>query len=154
MHPLLIGPKKVFFWNVDGAVGERGVNRADDVQLVQFYYSLYPRIAKSQRDPAILAQAKAAAGSMNGRCSGRPDDPLCIAIRAQQERNGLPVVDGRISVSQRDATYGPGERNFFVIILMMTALSDAFDVYPRLDQIPGCPTLVREKVLEVFNLAG
>jgi hypothetical protein len=154
MHPLLVGTHKVFFWNLDGAVGEHGANKIDDVQLIQFYYQLYPRLTRGAPEPAVLAQVKAAAGTMDGRCSGRPDDPLCQAIRAHQQRNRLPIVDGRVSVSQKDATFGPREQNFFMIIMMMTAISATFDIYPRLDKIPGCPPLVRQKVLDVFNLAG
>jgi hypothetical protein len=151
--------RQVFFWNVDGSVGERGENRPEDVALVQFYYRVLPEIRATILDRPVSALfieiCENVAGAMNGFCSGQPKDPLVNLIRNHQKEQQLPIIDGRVSratPSGRFTLQGSKVKSAFMILQMMSAWRFAlFDTYPRLDHHELCPPLVKAAVLRTFG---
>ncbi len=94
MHPVIYSGD--FQWNVDCSVGQNGQNsRPDDVSYVQWYYK------RAGSFDAVDPQRRAiyAAVAVTGKCTGRPDDPLCRAILAHQIHLNHPEKDGRVSVA-------------------------------------------------------
>jgi hypothetical protein len=160
MHPMLISINRqpVFFWNVDGAVGEHGENRPEDVALVQFFYYMLPDTWVLLHKPAtpLLAEVcRNVAGTMNGHCSGLPDDPLVNLIRNHQKNQTAMLVDGRVSRATPAGQYqvhGKRIRSTFMIIEMMaTWRFTQSRAWPRLDLHPACPLLVKAAVQRTFG---
>jgi hypothetical protein len=161
MEPMLIPFKgaNVFFWNVSGAVGERGDNRPEDVALIQFFYRLLPEnraiLLNQPSTPRFIEICQNVAGEMSGHCSGQPADPLVNLIRNHQKELNWPVVDGRVSRATPTGQFelhGPRVRSTFMILQMMTLWRfTQFDCWPRLDYHPACPPLVKAAVVRTFG---
>jgi hypothetical protein len=154
VNPMLLphSGKQVFFWNVDGAVGERGENRPEDVALVQFYYYLLPENrALLESSETFIGDCRSAVGSMNGVCT----DSLINLIRQHQQHYKLPLVDGRVSRATPNGQFtlhGSKVKSYFMILQMMTMWRTArAEVWPRIDAHPDCPPLVRAAVLRTFG---
>jgi hypothetical protein len=128
-----------FTWNIDSSVGKAGQNslRAD-VLYVQWYYKLAVAQAETPPDRKQLYGAV----DVNGRCSGRDDDPLVRAIMSHQRAIGHPQVDGRVSVATGSGKIGASA--FFVLRLGARIARMYPDLWPRLDKIPSCPPEVAE----------
>lgn len=156
MHPMLItqGSRKVFFWNLDGAVGAGGENRPEDVSLVQFYYYLLPEnrgLLDIPMPPNFTEICRNVAGTMDGVC----DEPLINLIRNHQRHFKLPLVDGRVSRATPHGQFtlhGSKVRSPFMILMMMTMWRAArFATWPRIDAHPDCPPLVKAAVVRTFG---
>lgn len=150
MSPILldsIGGKKRFFWNVDANVGALSPNKPEDVHLIQFGYSLMSRLPTIDADLRVI-YARVRVGVA---CTGREDDPLIQAIRAHQRKRG-GTQDGHVSPIRAGGQYSDsdGPHTFMLTAINNNVFDSAPRVYPRLDLISGCPTLVSAAVLAVF----
>jgi hypothetical protein len=130
-----------FHWNLDQSVGRHAQNgSAVDVTYLQWYYSLaaaHPNTPPDRR--AVYGKVK-----LTGACSGRDDDPLVQAIMAHQQALNHPVVDGRISVATGTGSIGASA--FFILRLNARFAHMYPTLWPRVDQIRGCPPKVAEAV--------
>lgn len=138
-----------FYWNIDGNVGLNSPNKNDDVQLVQFGYSL---MAKTEMNPAF--KAALAAVKVGTPCTGREDDPLVRAIRAHEVVHG-GAQDGRVSVipSSAGVYTDAGGRHAFLLISIVNNMFDAQpNDFPRIDKHPSCPALLKAAIIEKCTL--
>lgn len=92
--PVVVRNGTLFFWNLSANVGRTSPNRPDDVQLVQLGY------ACAAKDPAVDAKMRPifAAVVPGAPYTGLPNDPLTIAIIADQKDRRGNTQDGHISV--------------------------------------------------------
>ena len=143
---IFIAPGSSFCWNVDANVGIDCPNKTEDVQLVQLGYAsaaanpLYPH---PELKPLY---AKVVPGAIY---TGRPDDPLSIAIKAQQKAVGGPQ-DGRISMIHRDGHYAQG--TFWMLCRLNKSIAVILaQEWPHLDRHPRCPATLRDASIRVLD---
>src|SRR5262245_32973690 len=142
MHLLLADKTDTLFFNVDAIVGENGVNRREDVLLVQYFLKkVATRLAGQQPITQIIQKIQV---------SGTMDRATIDAIRAFQEdsRRLSPatVVDGRVSVA-RGFSYGGGS---WTIALLNQILKANFpNLWPRIQDFSDCPAEIKARVAEL-----
>ena len=124
----------VFYWNVDGPVGVRGTNKAEDVMFVQWCFY---KMGKWNRIPADL-RALCDKTLVNGKCSGSEDDQLVGLIKAlQRSQKGLKV-DGQVTPATAEVMYNYHGTAHTYLILYLNAVLRALHPtqYPRIDLMP------------------
>ena len=115
-----------------------------DVSYIQWYYTLAANQALTPEDrKAIYRKVK-----VTGTCRGTDDDPLVAAIFAHQRALNHPQVDGRISVAQGSGKVGANA--FFILRLGCRLAHMHANVWPRLDLIPTCPSVVAQAVRQAI----
>lgn len=141
-------PNLPIFFNLDTTVGDHGTNSSqEDILLVQF---LIRQLA--EKLPAHTPSGEAKRQRMlKVQMSGMCDDPTIDGIRAWQEarKDNVPgtIVDGRASQA-RGYFYGGGE---WTIVDLNTIFRKTFrDLWPRLDNHPNCPPLLKTRVQQVL----
>jgi hypothetical protein len=144
MHVLSLGRADCLIFNVDTPV-EKG-SSGEDVFLVQFLLLLNGKFAP----PSVPAEVKARL--MRVPQHGRADDATIDAIKAFQERMRFTfpatVVDGRVSPARAGGNYAPGTE-WSIVTLNTTVRKSLPAKWPRLQDIPGCPEVVKAKMLQV-----
>ncbi len=149
MEGFLTSDKSLFFWNTSADVGLNCPNRPEDAQLVHFGLVCMAKL------PAAMLSVELTKMISNlvigAPCSGKPDDPLVMAIIAyQNEKPGLR--DKKVSVLQTGVYTLKG----VVINALLVRLNSAMiyryrDIYPRIDKAPDCPPLVQAYVRKVMS---
>lgn len=142
-------PEFQMFFNVDQSVGHNAANaNPDDILLVQFLLKQL-----GERQPSATAAGRARRERMRnvpltGHCC-----PLTIdGIRAAQEsgrdvQGPSSIVDGRVS-SARGYNYGGG---FWTIVdLNYQFRHITANMWPRLQDVPGCPGALAQKVRAIL----
>jgi len=126
-------PEIPIFFNVDQVVGQPPAsNLREDIILVQFLYvALGPHLV---RDLDLKNAA------MQVRCTGVMDQATLTAIKVHQQslrlQNPGVVVDGRVSPAKG---YNYGGITWLIVVLNEAVQHYYLDIWPRIDQIPGCP---------------
>jgi hypothetical protein len=138
-----------FFFNISGNVGPNCPNKPEDVQLVQFAY-----FAMAQNKlPEIPPDLMAAAGAVvpGAPYSGSPNDPLTIAIRADERARG-GTQDGHISVVRGNLqTYSAD--NFYLLVRLVNHIRKLLGKdFPRIDKHPKCPPQLAASVRQTFEV--
>lgn len=130
-----------FQWNLDCSVGKGGANSlASDVSYIQWYYTLAAKHPLTPENRKMIYRNV----QVTGICRGTADDPLVAAILAHQQALNHPQIDGKISVAHGSGKIGALA---FFVFRLGARLSNMFpNVWPRLDLIPSCPTLVAQEV--------
>ncbi|HVK09602.1 MAG TPA: hypothetical protein VM597_12565 [Gemmataceae bacterium] len=136
------------FFNVDTSVGEGGSNASpEDILLVQF---LVRKVGETV-PPGAGVTLDRKARMMRVPQTGVKDPLTADGIRAVQEsmRDKVPStkVDGRVSVA-RGYKYGGGA--FTIVSLNATVRAHFPRVWPRLQDFPDCPGLLRMRVQDVL----
>ena len=137
MQPYVYGPK--FMWNLDCSVGKHGANNIPcDVSFIQWYYTLASAFhLTTSENKEIYRNVK-----ITGICNGMDSDPLVAAIVAQQRGMNNPNVDGKVSVVTGSGMLG--DKAFFLLRLEARFAVMYPNAWPRLDLIPGCPSVVMQ----------
>jgi hypothetical protein len=136
-----------FMWNLDASVGKGGANNVQaDICYLQWYYTLASTFPDTPAERKEIYKKVA----ISGGCSGRDDDPLVQAIIAQQRALNHPIIDGRASVLPGVAgSVRLGDHKAFFIIRLGARLASKFpQQWPRLDQMPRCPSSVAAAVMD------
>ena len=150
MHPAIARSPQgdVFYWNVDGPVGMNGTNKVDDVLFVQWCF--YKMGKWDRLDPDLRAICSTT--PVNGRCSGREDDPLIAIIKAlQRSQKGLKV-DGQVTPPTTDVRYTyHGKGHVFLILYLNAVLRVLHPAqYPRIDLMPEFVWKIKAKATVPF----
>lgn len=140
---------KHFYWNIDANVGVNCPNLRDDVDLVQLGYKA---LAAFGNCPPSL-KALVANITVGGAYSGKEDDPLTKAIREDQKLRG-GAQDGRVSVIKGSGVYYSSSNAYILATLDSHLCINNPTVYPRLDQIKGCPPALAARVLASMGPQG
>ena len=137
--PAVVRNGTLFFWNLSANVGRSSPNKIDDVQLVQLGY------ACAAKDPSVDPKMRAIFALVvpGAPYSGLPNDPLTIAIVADQKDRG-GTQDGHISVLTNLAggTYD-GSHAFIIVGLNFSMRAAIPEAFPRIDKHPQCPPQLR-----------
>jgi len=144
------GDTELFFWNIGANVGLNSPNRKLDVELVQFGYFA------SSRNPLVNSAWRplAAAVIPGATYLGTANDPLTLAIRAQQALRG-GTQDGHVSPIPRE-TGGryhaiDGSHGFMLKALVNNMRVLMGSDFPRIDKHDRCPTELRKAVIQCFD---
>src|SRR5262245_18452306 len=138
-----------FFWNLDENVGVASPNRPDDVHLVQFGYFIMSTSEFTQPD----LKPTSANVKLGVPCTGREDDPLVQAIRADQKSRRGPQ-DDHVSKLRSDAPgFAPG-RSFMLVAIMNNIFDATANDYPRIDLHLQCPPIVKTAVQNGCRLSA
>lgn len=148
LAPQASNPELPVFFNVDHAVGTMpATNLREDVLLVQFLLTVMAKNPPPGRSP----QFQAALGEV--RFSGVADDATKNAIRAAQEEakrfQPQTVVDGRVS-SAKGYSFGQSS-NWIIVHLNESVQESNLSIWPRIDQIPGCPEEIKKLVVRTVQ---
>lgn len=141
-------PTLPVFYNVDGVVGAApAVNNREDVLLVQFAFVVIASQPSPKSSPAFHQAAAAV------RPTGVIDEATIRAIRAaQQEAKNLghtnAVVDGRVSPA---SGYAYGSSTYAIVNLNESMQGRHLKLWPRIDQIPGCPLELQQLVIRTVQ---
>ncbi|GGC17779.1 hypothetical protein GCM10011371_01610 [Novosphingobium marinum] len=121
-------PQVPVIFNVGKAVGQGGVNDAEDVALASYLMRLSAKAAKSPEARKVCAATK-----VTSTCT--PE--FVASIKALQ--NSLKLSpDGRISRSSQSGQYGNG---VYLIASFNKLVRDGYpDLWPRIDRIPDVPS--------------
>jgi hypothetical protein len=142
-------PKIPLFFNLDSSVGHHGQNsRPEDIQLVQFLLHQIAEGAKASRPGGEARRQR----MLKVPLSGNVDDATIDAIRAWQEGRkeeaATVVIDGRVSVA-RGTFYAPGAE--WTIADLNAIFRMLFpNIWPRLQDHPKCPALLKTRVPQVL----
>lgn len=150
----LLAPQKSLptlpvFFNVDAVVGAApATNNREDVLLVQFAFAVIA--ASPAADSSIEFQEAAAAVKLTGTA----DEETINAIRASQaeaNRKGSTgtVVDGRVSPAKGGYAYG--DSTWTIVNLNESIQHRNVKVWPRIDQIAGCPAELKLMVVRTVQ---
>ena len=136
-------PELPIFFNVDGVVGESpSRNLVEDVLFVQFVFRFVADHPVHVTTPGLLQILNAV------QPSGQIDDETIAAIRATQEafRSRTPgvIVDGRVSPAHG---YIYGGAAWTIVDYNNILQEQCKDVWPRLDKLQGCPSLLAAAVV-------
>ena len=129
-------PELPIFFNVDSSVGENGQNSsAEDILLVQFLLHEIAAAAKSSKPGGEAHRQRTIDG-----------------IRAWQEgrKEGMPatIVDGRVN-SARGVFYVKGGE--WTIVDLNAMFRTLFPkIWPRLQDHPSCPSLLKTRVPQIL----
>ncbi|WP_413993503.1 hypothetical protein ACMDCR_16280 [Labrys okinawensis] len=152
--------RKIFYWNLDGAVGLNGKNNFDDVLFVQwcmYKASKWPGIdhltqIENFDTKGVSFRDAFAKVNINGRCSGLKDDPLLDQINLLQALTQGPM-DGRVTPIHGSARYTGlfGIRYVYLVIWLNNILKQVHPKeYPRLDLMPEFAFQLGPQVKPVF----
>jgi hypothetical protein len=137
MQPYVYGPK--FMWNLECSVGKGGANSiSSDVSFIQWYYTHAAGFHLTlPANKEIYRKVR-----ISGTCDGSDNDPLVMAIFAQQRSVNHPFIDGKVSVVTGTGKLGP---NAFFLLRLEARFAVMFpNVWPRLDLIPNCPGAIMQ----------
>lgn len=143
-------PTLPVFFNVDGVVGAApAANKREDVLLVQFAFTV---IAASP-SPDSSAEFNLAVAAV--KLTGTADAATVNAIRATQQevkKKGLTgtVVDGCVSPAKGGYDYGGGG-TWAIVHLNESMQHRHLKLWPRIDQIPGCPAELKQMVVRTVQ---
>jgi hypothetical protein len=138
-------PELPTFFNVDGVVGAApATNSREDVLLVQFYFTVIANDPPSSATPQELAVLRAV------QANGVVDSATIEAIRITQERMRQAsgpgvIIDGRVSPVRSGYNYGAGKA-WTIVNLNESIQERNMRVWPRIDQISGCPAEIAQMV--------
>lgn len=130
-------------WNIERHVGVGAPNDPADVQLVQFGYLMMgrnPRLVKTPEEMALFNAVKVGAP-----CTGREDDPLVKLIRHAQKRRG-GTQDGKVSPIKTASGDYDSTHSYILTNLNAHSQSMMPKIYPRIDQHPECPFLLKNLI--------
>lgn len=135
----------VFLWNIEFSVGIASPNKKEDVELVQLGYFA------ASKNPLFLPALRPVFEAVvpGAIYTGSPNDPLTLAILAQQKARG-GTQDGHVSPI-KGTTYD-GKHSWMLNTLINTIFDLAPNDYPRIDRIPQCPPALRAAVAKCFTL--
>jgi hypothetical protein len=140
-----------FFWNVSADVGLNSRNDIEDVGLVQFAFKSALLLPDTGFSFGLQAQIRKLV--VTQPCSGRMDDPLVAVIFAFQKEMKMPQVpDGKISTI-KEGVYVDGSGQHTANLIMLGGFMESAyqEVFPRIDLIPGCPSLTARKSRYLFT---
>jgi hypothetical protein len=141
MHVLPLGRNDITIINVDATV-EKG-SAVEDVLLVQFLLWLCGKHAPPTVPQAVKEKL------LNVPRSGRADDATVEGIKALQTRMRVThpetVVDGRVSPARAGGNYA-GRVEWSIVTLNAFVRNHFLGKWPRLQDIPGCPEVVRARL--------
>jgi len=152
VSPILIKkPKGMrFYWNVDANVGANSPNKDEDVHLVQFGYLLMSKAASTPPNlRSVYALVKPGTA-----CTGREDDPLVKAIRAQQASRG-GTQDGHVSVipTSTGVYQDASGSHTYMLVAIVNNMFDAMPQdFPRIDKHASCPGALKAVIAEKCRL--
>jgi hypothetical protein len=144
MHVLVPRPSDQqlpLFFNIDKLLGEGHRNApAEDILLVQF-------LLRKAGEAAVAVDTQRKEVMLNVAPTGQCDDETIAGIKAFQEtmQQRIPgtIVDSKVSPA-RGYTYG---RGVFTIVSLNRTLRSHFPArWPRLQDFPDCPLLLKAKV--------
>jgi hypothetical protein len=150
----LLAPQKSLptlpvFFNVDETVGAApAANKREDVLLVQFAFV----VIASNPAPDSSAEFNVAAAAV--KLTGVADPATINAIVATQneaKRKGLAgtVIDGRVSPAKGGYAYGTS--TWTIVHLNESMQGRHIKLWPRIDQIPGCPPELQQMVVRTVQ---
>ena len=135
-----------FFFNIEGDVGPRGLNLAEDVELVRFGVFCLTKAPMAPGENAADRQAFMAAARKVGFI-GPYDADLGAAILAYQKARGR-VMDSTVSVISGQGTAG-GQA--YVLQTMLANMAAEYpSIYPRIDQIMETGPALTARVKSLF----
>jgi len=137
-----------FFFNISGNVGPNCPNKIVDVQFVQFGYFAVSQ-NKTAGFPQYLIDA-ASAVVPGAPYSGAPNDPLTLAIKADERFRG-GVQDGHVSVMRGSVSYD-ATHDYLVMRLCNNIRTMVGRDFPRIDRHPKCPPQLAESVRRSFEV--
>ena len=149
LAPQASNPNLPVFFNVDGVVGAPpAANKREDVLLVQFAFKIISESAIATSEPVVTEAARAVT------MSGIADPATINAIRVfQQARiargSAGTVVDGRVSPAKEGYAFGRGI--WTIVVLNESLQARNVQVWPRIDQIPGCPNELQQMVVRTVQ---
>jgi hypothetical protein len=137
------------FFNISGNVGPNSPNNVVDVQLVQFgYFAMAQNLQNQIPDDLRAAAAAVVPGAFY---DGSADDPLTLAIQADQSARG-GVQDGHISVMRGHTTFYDSEHVYLLARLVNNMRVVFSSIFPRIDQHTKCPPDLKESVRRTFEV--
>lgn len=135
-----------FLWDLDGNVGPRQPNRADDVELVRFGYFM---LSQAPEANGIFKPMKPLLDKMS--TSGGFDQNLADVIKAHQSLRG-GTQDGHVSKTRVTIlNHGLYDRKHAWIMVALNNIMHDFNQYPRLDLHPKCGPNLRATVKRIFR---
>ena len=142
MHILVTGDSNLpLVFNVDQPVGEGCPNRPDDVLLVQF---LIKRAAEKGTMAGKQDQKRRMlAVPQTGYCDAATVDGI-RAVQEYLQNKGGATPDGRITPSSSTTRFG--NHVFTIGNLNSTVRHHHPDEWPRLQDIDGCPSGIKERI--------
>jgi hypothetical protein len=149
MAPQNSFPTLPVFFNVDGVVGAAPAeNKREDVLFVQFAFVVIARNPEPSSSPAFNAAVKAV------KMTGNADQETLTAIRVTQEEiarktGSASVVDGRVSPAKMGYSYGSGL--YTIVHLNESVQGRHTKLWPRIDQIQGCPAELQQMVVRTVQ---
>ena len=138
-----------FGWNIDANVGLASPNRKPDVELVQFGYFCLARNPRSTSTIKEIAATVVPGAAYNGA----PNDPLTLAILADQRARG-GTQDGHISVMKgnTDGYMQATGRHGYILAFLNNNMRDVMQgLFPRIDRHTDCPTILAGLVKASFD---
>jgi hypothetical protein len=144
MQVFVLAKNDHLIFNVDAPVGQGGTNALEDVYLVQFLI-----LKAAERATRVGPDLKTR--MLRVPLSGKADDATIDGIKAVQEQvqKTFPgaVVDGRVSPAL-GVNYGGG---IWTIVTLNDSVREYYpERWPRLQDLKGCPPVVRIKVLQLL----
>ena len=142
-------PTLPVFFNVDDVVGAApAANKREDVLLVQFAFIVIASKPSADSSPEFNAAAAAV------KLTGTADAATVAAIRATQaeaKKKGLAgtVIDGRVSPAK--GGYGYGTATYTIVHLNESMQGRHLKLWPRIDQISGCPGELQQMVVRTVQ---
>lgn len=121
------------YYNVSSHVGKNKPNQPDDVQLVQFLCKRMAIAGEPKEAPDVVAKMAAV------EVTGTYDDATGAAILALQKWHGS-IADGIVSPA-KGGSYAGGVHTIW--LLNSFVKGSIPKVWPRLQDLPGCPGLVQ-----------
>ena len=129
------------FYNVDGVVGASpAANLHEDVLMVQFLFRCLRGSATREEGKAILN-----AITLDGIIGPNTIEAIKQFQNFLKPHYPGTIVDGRVSPAY-------GSVKYTIYRLNDAVHEDFYDVWPRLDRMPECPSGVRQMVIR--TLAG
>lgn len=144
-------PTLPVFFSVDGVVGAQPAqNSREDVLFVQFAFTV---IAKSpQPDASPQFKQAVSAVKLTGQADAETVNAIIATQQETQSRSGGQsgtVVDGRVSPAKAGYSYGVG---FYTIVHLNESIQGRHTkLWPRIDQIPGCPAELQQMVIRTVQ---
>ncbi len=129
------------FLNIDAPVGRGQPNKPEDVLLVQFL------MRKIGENPPGYVTPASAQTLKKVQPTGKVDQATLDGIAAVEK--SAKMNDAKVSVAQG---YGFGGSQAYVIVKLNAAVKAAYrNVFPNIDQLPGCPGPLATAVRRAFT---
>ena len=128
-----------FFYNVTSHVGAGRTNNFEDVMLVEF---LMQKVGEFYREHGALRNVL-----VNGAFDKNTADAIIAFQTVEKRRRPAVVIDGVVSPQQGTSpAYGSA---VWSICQLNKYVKDSYkQVWPRLQDLPGCPALLKQKCFE------